>query len=111
MSALLRGAIALVAAYVLVWTIASSFIIYSAVKRLDFTEYIHWFIFAWTFNGLEMVALTWLFSLAAFIPLASLRLSDEKIGTLAICGSLRRAAVILSPIPGSVSGDPSSPGF
>jgi hypothetical protein len=70
MSSFLRYAIALVAAYVLAWTIAYSFIIYSAVNRLDFSEYIHWFVLAWTFNGLEMVAFTWLFSLAAFIPLA-----------------------------------------
>ena len=70
MKAFLRYAIALVAAYVLAWTIAYSFIIYTAVNRLDFSKYIHWFVLAWTFNGFEMVVFTWLFSLAAFIPLA-----------------------------------------
>jgi membrane protein implicated in regulation of membrane protease activity len=45
-------------------------VMYNAVRRLDFSEYIHWFVLAWTFVGLEMVALTWFLSMVIFVPLA-----------------------------------------
>lgn len=45
---------------------------YNAVHRLDFSEYFSWFALAWTFRGLEMVALTWLLSIVIFFPLAAL---------------------------------------
>jgi hypothetical protein len=70
MGAFLRYSIALLVAYFLAWTTAYVYIIVNAVNRLDFSEYVHWFVLAWTFNGLEMVAFTWFFSLIAFVPFA-----------------------------------------
>jgi hypothetical protein len=62
--------IAVLAAYLLAWTTAYMVVMYNAVRRLDFSEYIHWFVLAWTFVGLEMVALTWFLSMVIFVPLA-----------------------------------------
>jgi membrane protein implicated in regulation of membrane protease activity len=42
---------------------------FNAVHRLDFSEYFHWFVLAWTFRGFEMVAITWLLSIAVFLTL------------------------------------------
>ena len=65
-----RYAFALLASYFVAWTVAFMIVTYNAVRRLDFTEYFHWFALAWTFTGLEMVAVTWLLSMAIFFPLA-----------------------------------------
>lgn len=72
MKAFFRYFLALVAAYWLAWTIAYVGVMYNAVLRLDFSEYFHWFVLAWTFRGLEMVALTWLLSMGLFLPLAAI---------------------------------------
>lgn len=66
-----RFAIALLAAYLAAWTIAYVAVMYNAVLRLDFSEYFHWFVLAWTFRGFEMVAITWLLSMGLFLPLAA----------------------------------------
>ncbi len=70
MKSLFRYAIALLGAYFIAWTISYVVVMYNAVLRLDFSEYLHWFVLAWTFRGFEMVAITWLLSIAAFFPLA-----------------------------------------
>ncbi len=72
MKALFRYAAALLAAYFAAWTISYLIVMYNAVHRLDFSEYFSWFALAWTFHGLEMVALTWLLSIILFFPIAAL---------------------------------------
>jgi hypothetical protein len=70
MKALIRYAAVLLAAYLVAWTISYVVVMYNAIRRVDFSQYVHWFFLAWSFRGLEMVAITWLLSIAAFIPLA-----------------------------------------
>ena len=70
MKALGRYGIALLSAYFVAWTGAYIYVMYNAVRRLDFSEYFHWLVLAWNFTGFEMVAATWLLSIVAFIPLA-----------------------------------------
>jgi hypothetical protein len=70
MSAPLRYSIALLGAYFVAWTVSYVIVMFIAVRRLDFSEYFNWLVLAWTLRGFEMVAITWLFSIAAFIPLA-----------------------------------------
>jgi len=69
MRAPLRYGIAIFASYFVAWTVAYSIVMYNAVRRLDFSEYFTWLVLAWNFTGFEMVAITWLFSIAIFIPL------------------------------------------
>jgi hypothetical protein len=68
MSAPFRYSIALLGAYFVAWTVSYVIVMFNAVRRLDFSEYFNWFVLAWTFRGFEMVAITWLLSIAAFIP-------------------------------------------
>ena len=70
MKTLIRYGIALFFAYFVAWTGAYIYVMYNAVRRLDFSEYFHWLVLAWNFTGFEMVAATWFLSIAAFIPLA-----------------------------------------
>jgi membrane protein implicated in regulation of membrane protease activity len=69
MKALLRYGLAIFVAYFVAWTIAYIIVMYYAVLRLDFSEYFTWLVLAWNFTGFEMVAVTWLLSIAIFIPL------------------------------------------
>jgi hypothetical protein len=66
-----RYMIYLLAAYFVAWTISYMFVIYSAVNRLNFDLYFNWFVLAWTFQGMEMVAFAWHLSLILFVPLAA----------------------------------------
>ena len=45
-------------------------VMYYAVLGLDFSQYFTWLVLAWSFRGFEMVAVTWLLSIAIFLPLA-----------------------------------------
>jgi hypothetical protein len=65
-----RYTVALLGAYFVAWTVSYVIVMYNAVLRLDFREYFNWFVLAWTFRGFEMVAITWLLSIALFLPLA-----------------------------------------
>jgi len=58
MKAPFRYAIALLGAYFVAWTVSYAIVMFNAVHRLDFSEYFHWFVLAWTFRGFEMVAIT-----------------------------------------------------
>ena len=69
MSKPLRYGIAILASYFVAWTVAYIIVMYNAVRRLDFNEYFNWLVLAWGFTGFEMVAATWLLSIAIFIPL------------------------------------------
>jgi len=60
----------LLLAYFVAWRVAYVFVVFRAVNHLDFTFYLQWLVLAWTFHGFEMVALTWVLSIVAFIPLA-----------------------------------------
>ncbi|HYL86607.1 MAG TPA: hypothetical protein VE263_20450 [Candidatus Angelobacter sp.] len=70
MKTLFRYAAGVLGAYFVAWTISYVIVMYNAVKRLNFSEYFHWLQLAWTFRGLEMVAVTWLMSIVLFLPLA-----------------------------------------
>jgi hypothetical protein len=65
----LRYTIALLGAYFVGWTVSYLIVMYNAIRRLDFSEYFNWFVLAWTFRGFEMVAITWLLSIAVFLTL------------------------------------------
>jgi membrane protein implicated in regulation of membrane protease activity len=65
----LRYGLAIFASYFVAWTVAYSIVMYNAVRRLDFSQYFTWLVLAWNFTGFEMVAVTWLLSIAIFIPL------------------------------------------
>ena len=67
---IVRYSLAVFVSYFLAWTIAYMLITYNAVLELDFSEYFHWLALAWTFTGLEMVAITWFLSMVIFFPLA-----------------------------------------
>jgi hypothetical protein len=69
MRAPLRYGIAIFVSYFVAWTVAYSIVMYNAVRRLDFSQYFTWLVLAWNFTGFEMVAITWLLSMAIFIPL------------------------------------------
>jgi hypothetical protein len=69
MRAVLRYSIAVLASYFAAWTVAYTVETYNAVRRLDFSQYFTWLVLAWNFTGFEMVAVTWLLSIAIFIPL------------------------------------------
>jgi hypothetical protein len=69
MRAPLRYGIAIFASYFVAWTVAYSVVTYNAVRRLDFSQYYTWLVLAWNFTGFEMVEVTWLLSIAIFIPL------------------------------------------
>ena len=71
MKAFVRYTLAVTAAYWVAWTVAYIAVMYNAVLRLDFSEYFHWLVLAWTFRGFEMVALTWLLSMGLFLPSAA----------------------------------------
>ena len=62
---------AVVAAYFVAWTVAYIAVMYNAVLHIDFSEYFQWLVLAWTFRGLEMVAVTWLLSMGLFLPFAA----------------------------------------
>ena len=66
-----RYVVAVLGAYFLAWTIAYIAVTYNAVRRVDFSEYFHWFALAWTFRGFEMVAVTWLLSVGLFLPFSA----------------------------------------
>jgi hypothetical protein len=68
MRAVLRYGIAIFASYFVAWTVAYSVVMYNAVRRLDFSQYFTWLVLAWNFTGFEMVAVTWLLSIAFFTP-------------------------------------------
>lgn len=70
MRAPIRYGLAVIASHFIAWTSAYMIVTYSAVRRLDFSQYFEWFVLAWNFTGFQMVALTWLLSIAIFIPLA-----------------------------------------
>jgi hypothetical protein len=69
MRAPLRYGIAIFVSYFVAWTVAYIIVMYNAVRRLDFSQYFQWLVLAWNFTGFEMVAITWLLSIAIFIPL------------------------------------------
>lgn len=70
MRAPVRYGLALIASYFVAWTVAYMSVMYNAVRRLDFSQYFKWFVLAWNFTGFEMVAVTWLLSIAIFLPVA-----------------------------------------
>ena len=72
MKAFLRYTAALLGAYFAAWTLSYCIVMYNAVKRLDFSEYVNWFLLAWTFRGFEMVAAAWALSIVVFLPLGGL---------------------------------------
>jgi hypothetical protein len=69
MRAPFRYWIAIFASYFVAWSVAYSVVTYNAVRRFDFSQYFTWLVLAWDFTGFEMVAITWLLSIAIFIPL------------------------------------------
>ena len=65
-----RYAVALFAAYIFAWTASCVFVFVSRGDGLDFRYYVEYFALAWTFRGFELPSFIWLFSVAAFVPLA-----------------------------------------
>lgn len=70
MNALLRYGFAVFASYFVAWTLAYVIVTYNAVHHLNFSQYFTWLVLAWNFTGFEMVAITWLLSIAIFVPVA-----------------------------------------
>ena len=54
------------------WTVSYLFVMVSRGDGLDFSYYLEYFELAWTFNGFEIPTFIWLFSIVAFLPLATL---------------------------------------
>lgn len=63
-------AVALVAAYLVAWTISCVLITFDAIETLDFSNYVPWLVRVWRGGGFEMVGFTWIFSIIIFIPLS-----------------------------------------
>ena len=68
----LRYAIALVTTYLVTWTLSYVLMFVSRGDGLDFSYFFEYLILAWTFRAGELPSFIWIFSIAAFLPLASL---------------------------------------
>jgi hypothetical protein len=68
----LRYATALVATYLVAWTLSYVFVFVSRGDGLDFSHLFEYLLLAWTFRAGEGPSFIWLFSVAAFLPLALL---------------------------------------
>jgi hypothetical protein len=68
----LRYAVALVATYFVTWTLSYVLIFISYGDGLDFSYFFEYLMLAWTFRAGELPSFIWLFSIAAFLPLALL---------------------------------------
>jgi hypothetical protein len=68
----LRYAVALVATYLVTWTLSYVFMFVSRGDGLDFSHFFEYLVLAWTFRAGEVPSFIWLFSVAAFLPLALL---------------------------------------
>ncbi len=68
----LRYAIALLATYLLAWTLSYASMFVARGDGLDFTYFFEYFALAWTFRAGEVPSFIWLFSVAAFLPLTVL---------------------------------------
>ena len=72
MRTFLKYAVALLATYMVAWTLSYLFVMVSRGDGLDLSYYLEYFVLAWTFNAFEIPTFIWLFSIIAFLPLATL---------------------------------------
>jgi len=68
----LKYPLALLATYMIAWTVSYLFAMVSRGDGLDFRYYFECFVLAWTFNAFEIPTFIWLFSIIAFLPVATL---------------------------------------